>query len=111
MEFLSKPEIYWVYNLLIKDRGNQEELILLLMAKLTKQALKEKGRVVALLGNHEIMNLVHNFKDVNKNMNNQPFLNHKVRETLLKNASPIGLYLRNLRIGAKVQDTIFFHGI
>ncbi|KAL3904808.1 MAG: hypothetical protein SGILL_009923, partial [Bacillariaceae sp.] len=40
----------------ILDRGTQELQCFSLLAKLSQQALKENGRVICLIGNHEAMN-------------------------------------------------------
>ena len=87
----------------ILDRGPDDEYIHLFMKELAKQAKKNGGQVVALLGNHEIFNFIGDLKSVHKTL-------LQGREERMSIFNTLGEYIRSLPTVALVGDTIFCHG-
>jgi hypothetical protein len=96
------------------DRGAGVRQVLDLIMRLEREAKKSGGQLVALLGNHEIMNLIGDWRDVTP----------EICATFTKNAvddgcvayreamSPNGTYgrwLREKQIATRIGDTLFMH--
>jgi hypothetical protein len=96
------------------DRGAGVRQVMDLMMRLEREAKKSGGQVVTLLGNHEVMNLMGDWRDVTP----------EICATFVKDAvddgcaayrqamSPNGTYGRWLRdkpIAVKIGDTLFMH--
>jgi hypothetical protein len=90
------------------DRGAGMRAALDLLMALEKQASDAGGRVYALLGNHEVMNLVGETRD----MTPEIFATFGGEEATREAFGPRGRYGRWLRskpVMAKVEDTVFMH--
>jgi len=109
----------------ILDRGEDERAILELMRRLRGEAAAVGGRVITLIGNHEVMNAVGDFRYVTpggfSDFDSTPGLEHAAPKAELpafdaarKAAfSPGGLWARRIaRFGvvAVVGNTLFVHG-
>jgi hypothetical protein len=96
------------------DRGTGVRQVMDLIMRLEREARKSGGQVLTLLGNHEVMNLIGDWRDVTP----------EICATFAKDAaddgcaayrqamSPNGTYGRWLRdkpIAARVGDTLFMH--
>jgi hypothetical protein len=96
------------------DRGAGVRQVLDLIMRLEREAKKSGGQVVALLGNHEIMNLIGDWRDVT------PEICASFTKTAVDDGcaayrqamSPSGTYgrwLRDKQIAARVGDSLFMH--
>jgi hypothetical protein len=96
------------------DRGAGVRQVMDLLMRLEREAKKAGGQVVALLGNHEVMNLIGDWRDVTP----------EICATFTKSGedddcaayrqamSPSGTYgkwLREKQIAVKVGDSLFMH--
>ncbi len=79
------------------------------MQNLTEQAPNYGGRVVALLGNHEIMNMMDDLRYVTKE-DFASFGGHEKRREAWDKDGFIGKYLRTLDMIANVHGIVFVHG-
>lgn len=90
------------------DRGAGMRAALDLLMSLEKQAAAAGGRVHALIGNHEVMNLVGETRDGSPEI----FATFGGEEALREAFGPRGRYGRWLRskpVIAKVEDSLFMH--
>jgi len=90
------------------DRGQGMRAALDLLMSLEKQASDAGGRVHALLGNHEVMNLVGETRDATAEI----FATFGGEDALREAFGPRGRYGRWVRskpVIAKVDDTVFMH--
>ncbi|KAH6564809.1 hypothetical protein BASA62_007694 [Batrachochytrium salamandrivorans] len=79
-----------------------------LLRALTDQAKRHGGRLIQLLGNHETMNMAGDLRYVSdEDIASYGGLN--IRSHAFSENGDLGRYLRTLGIGAKVDDTVFFH--
>ena len=93
----------------VTDRGAGMRAALDLLIALEPQARRAGGRVHALLGNHEVMNLVGELRDANPAI----FETFGGEEAMREAFSPRGKYgrwLRDKRIIAAIDGSIFLHG-
>jgi hypothetical protein len=96
------------------DRGAGVRQVLDLIMRLEREAKKSGGQVVALLGNHEIMNLIGDWRDVTPEIC-ASFTKAGVDDgcaAYREAMSPRGTYGRWLRekdVAAKVGDSLFMH--
>ena len=96
------------------DRGAGVRQVLDLIMRLEREAKKAGGQVVALLGNHEIMNLIGDWRDVTPEIC-ATFTTSGIDDGCVayrQAMSPSGAYgrwLREKQIAAKVGDTLFMH--
>jgi hypothetical protein len=93
----------------IVDRGPDTIKLYKLMQRLTQEATAAGGKVVQLLGNHEIMNLVENYEDVTDE-DIRTFGGADKRKEAFALEGWLGKHLRNLGITAIVDDTVYAHG-
>jgi hypothetical protein len=91
------------------DRGPDSKAILALMRRLQAQAEAAGGRVVPLLGNHEVMNLVGDWRYVDPG-DVAAYGGVEPRKAALGPAGQDGKWLRSLDAVTKVGDTVFAHG-
>jgi hypothetical protein len=93
----------------IVDRGPDTIELYQLMQRLIKQAQDAGGKVIPLLGNHEIMNLANDLRYVTPE-DFESFGGYEARQAAWSKTGWIGQYLRKLGIAAWVDGVVFFHG-
>lgn len=91
------------------DRGPDSRGVLELIRRLQAQAPRAGGQVVALLGNHEVMNLTGDWRYVSPE-DLAGFGGEDARRAALSAGAPLGDWLRSLPITARVGDTVYAHG-
>jgi hypothetical protein len=91
------------------DRGPDSRAILDLMATLGDEASQAGGTVVALLGNHEVMNLQGDLRYVDPG-DFAAFGGPEARAAAFGPAGQYGQWLLQRDISAKVGDTVYCHG-
>jgi len=91
------------------DRGPDSKALLDLMRRLADEAEAEGGRVVALLGNHEVMNLTGDWRYVHPG-DLEAFGGAEARRRALALDGPYGGWLKGLPVAADLGDAIFVHG-
>ncbi|KAI9591273.1 Metallo-dependent phosphatase-like protein [Syncephalis fuscata] len=89
------------------DRGPDTKKVLDLMERLAKEAREHDSRVIQILGNHELMNLVHETKDA---ADSKEYHDPKKRAEAFKQTGELGKRLFRLPLVHRVGDTIFAHG-
>ncbi|KAJ3377077.1 hypothetical protein HDU92_008641 [Lobulomyces angularis] len=93
----------------IVDRGPGTILLYKLFQTLSKQAQLHGGRVVSLLGNHEVMNMMGDLRYVDPG-DMQSFGGADKRKREWSKSGNLGKYLRKLNITEIVGDSVFVHG-
>lgn len=91
------------------DRGPDSKGVIKLIAALGPQAEAAGGRVVALLGNHEAMNIQGDWRYVSP-QDVAGFGSVQARKTAFSPDGELGQWLRNRDVVAQVGDTVFVHG-
>lgn len=91
------------------DRGPDSKEVLELLERLTAEAAAAGGRVVVLLGNHEVMNLMGDWRYVSEG-DLADFGGEAPRREAFAETGALGKYLRGLGIVAVVDGTVFVHG-
>ncbi|KEG15500.1 serine/threonine protein phosphatase [Trypanosoma grayi] len=93
----------------ILDVGPDDLMIVRLLMRLEKEAQAAGGDVIQLLGNHEIRNLVGDYRAVDPGS-----LAHsggrKGRDELLSNKTDVGMYLRTRKAIFHHGEFLFMHG-
>jgi len=105
------------------DRGDDDRRILDLFDRLKEEAAKTGGQVVALVGNHEVMNASFDFRyvtegaftafrDVNANVPSVPGLasEQRGRAAAFAPGGPYAKRLASRPVVARVGDSVFVHG-
>lgn len=93
----------------IFDRGSQVTETLWFIHELTFNAEKAGGRVILLLGNHEIMSLTGDHRYVNDKYG---FFNHYTLTNyyqLYDRKTVLGKWLRNQNVIIQINDNLFMH--
>ncbi|OZJ05125.1 hypothetical protein BZG36_01360 [Bifiguratus adelaidae] len=94
----------------VVDRGPDTIKLYALLQQLKIDAKLAGGEVVALLGNHEIMNLAGDWRYVTTS-DIETFGNRTARQAAFDiHTGYIGTYLAKLPISARVNTTVFVHG-
>lgn len=91
------------------DRGPDTIKLYRWFIQLRREAEQAGGRFVMLLGNHELMNLSGNLKDVSDE-EKRSFGGEVERRKAFAKDGWIGRFLRTLNIAAKINGTVFVHG-
>ncbi|MCK6506426.1 metallophosphoesterase [Myxococcota bacterium] len=91
------------------DRGPSSRAVLELMVRLQQEAAAAGGQVVALLGNHEVMNLQGDWRYVSE-ADLADFGGEGARRAALAPEGALGRWLREQPAVARVGDTVFVHG-
>ncbi len=91
------------------DRGPDDRRVLDLMMSLESEAEQHGGRVVALLGNHEVMNLIGDWRYVSLAAIAQ-FGGQRERRAAFAPSGKYGSWLRKRPAVEKIGDTVFVHG-
>lgn len=88
----------------------QELKIMLFLNELDKEARLKKGRVISLIGNHEMMNIQGDFRYASK-VDLKVMGGEKGRENLFKPGGKLARVLSKTRHAiAKIGDYVFVHG-
>lgn len=93
----------------VVDRGADTIRLYDMLQRLRDEAYKAGGQVVPLLGNHEVMNLVGDWRYVYPE-DVETFGSFEARVKAFEVDGFIGRYLTQLNMTAKVNRTIFCHG-
>jgi hypothetical protein len=91
------------------DRGPDSTAVMDLVMRLTQEAAVVGGQVVALLGNHEVMNLHGDWRYVSEG-DVDAFGTVEQRRHAFSPMGTYGQWLSTLPVVAKVGDTVFCHG-
>ncbi|HJN75482.1 MAG TPA: metallophosphoesterase [Myxococcota bacterium] len=91
------------------DRGPDSKGVLELMKRLQKEAPGDGGRVVPLLGNHEVMNLTGDWRYVSED-DLAGFGGAEARKAAFGADAELGGWMRGLDIVAVVERVAFAHG-
>lgn len=91
------------------DRGPDSKAVIELLMRLSTEARSSGGRVVALLGNHEVMNLQGDWRYVTPG-DVAGFGSPEARRAALASGAPLGDWLRDRGIVGQVGDTVYAHG-
>ena len=92
------------------DRGPDSKEVIQLMARLEEQAEAAGGRVVALLGNHEVMNLVGDWRYVSEGDLADYGGSVEVRQEAFGPQGEEGTWLRKHGVVAVVDRVAYAHG-
>ncbi|KAI9206747.1 Metallo-dependent phosphatase-like protein [Polychytrium aggregatum] len=93
----------------VVDRGPDTIKLYDMMRRLQKQAKEAGGRVVPLLGNHEVMNMANDLRYVTPE-DFASFGGDEQRAHEWSAKGELGSWLRGLGITTKVGGTVFVHG-
>lgn len=91
------------------DRGPDSRQVMDLLMKLQPQALAAGGRVHVVLGNHELMNLTGDFRDVSE-AEQAAFGGAQGHAAAFKPGAKYGDWLSRLPAMLRINDTLFVHG-
>eukprot|EP00158_Paraphelidium_tribonemae_P008799 Partr_v1_DN28687_c1_g1_i1_m49730 putative NA len=110
------PSIKWIggrVNLVftgdILDRGLHDILIWQIIRFLYPIVKNSGGHLEALLGNHELMNLMGIYRDVHPKLVETEELK-KERRWKLSGGDPLGKFMRGLRAAVQIGKSVFVHG-
>lgn len=93
----------------LTDRGPDSLEVIELMDRLQREAPASGGRVVSLLGNHEVMNLTGDLRYVSPD-DVADFGSAEARAAAFRPTGPLGSSLLARDAVAVVDDTVFVHG-
>lgn len=93
----------------ITDRGPDSKELIELMQRLSREAPAAGGLVVPLLGNHEAMNLLGDWRYVSDG-DYADFGGPEGRRAAFAPTGPLGSWLRGLDAVAQLGETVFVHG-
>ncbi|TPX71483.1 hypothetical protein SpCBS45565_g01167 [Spizellomyces sp. 'palustris'] len=93
----------------IVDRGPDTIRLYKLMQNLSEQAVTAGGKVIPLLGNHEVMNMMEDYRYVTPE-DIESFGGLEQRKRIWGRDGWLGKYLRTWDVVADVNGTIFLHG-
>jgi len=93
----------------LTDRGPDSKEVIELMDRLAAEATAQGGRVVSLLGNHELMNLTGDWRYVSPG-DVADFGSTEARQAAFAPTGPLGASLRARDPAALVGRTVFVHG-
>lgn len=93
----------------VTDRGPDSKPILALLRQLETEAAAAGGRMIPLLGNHEVMNMRGDWRYVTPD-DIATYGGEEARRAAFGPDGEDGRWLRTLGATAKVGDTVFVHG-
>jgi hypothetical protein len=93
----------------LTDRGPDSRALIDLMRRLDVEATAAGGRVVSLLGNHEVMNIMGDWRYVHPG-DLDAFGGADARRAALSPSGEYGAWLMDRHIVADVGDAVFVHG-
>ena len=91
------------------DRGDDDRALLDLLERLRPQAQRAGGQLVAMSGNHELMNVDLNFGYVTR-ASMESFASEGGRAAAFRPTGPYAVMLADRPVVYQVGDTIFVHG-
>ena len=91
------------------DRGPDSKALLELMRTLPAQAEAAGGRVIPLIGNHEMMNLLGDWRYVHPG-DVEAYGGKEARVAAFSADGPDGEWIANADVVAQVGDSVFVHG-
>ena len=91
------------------DRGPDSKTVMDLLRRLSEEAPASGGKVVALLGNHEVMNLQGDLRYVHPG-DTEAFGGAEARRAAFAKTGEYGAWLATLPAVAIEADTVFVHG-
>lgn len=94
----------------LTDRGPDSKEVIELMMRLEQEAETAGGKVVSLLGNHEVMNMMGDWRYVSKEDLADFEGKKSVRQKAFSRQGELGTWLRERDAAAKVGSTVFVHG-
>jgi hypothetical protein len=92
------------------DRGNNVTECLWLLYRLESQAKEQGGKIHMVIGNHEIMNLIYDFRYVAQKYIENVQLMGETLESIYASDTELGRWLRTKNIIEEVGPFIFLHG-
>ena len=92
------------------DRGNQVTEVLWLIYSLEEKAETAGGYVHFVLGNHEIMNMSNDLRNLNPKYIQTTTSLQENYYTLYSDSSELGRWLRTKNVIEKIGDLLFMHG-
>lgn len=92
------------------DRGNNVTECLWLLYRLESQAEAQGGKIHMVMGNHDIMNLIYDFRYVAQKYINNVQLMGETLQSIYATDTELGRWLRTKNIIEKVEPFIFLHG-
>ena len=93
----------------LTDRGPDSKEVIELMQRLEREAPAAGGAVLALMGNHEAMNLLGDWRYVSSG-DYADFGGPEGRRAAFAANGPLGSWLRGLDAVVQLGDTVFVHG-
>ena len=91
------------------DRGPDSHGVLVLLRRLQAEATAAGGRVIPLLGNHEVMNMQGDWRYVSP-ADKEGYGGEEARKAAFSVSGEDGKWLRTLDAVTQVGDTVFCHG-
>jgi len=92
------------------DRGENVTECLWLLYKLESEAEAQGGKIHFIIGNHDMMNLIYDFRYVNTKYIDNVVLMEETLESIYATDTELGRWLRTKNIIEKVDPLIFVHG-
>jgi calcineurin-like phosphoesterase family protein/type IX secretion system substrate protein len=92
------------------DRGEKVTECLWLVYKLESEAEAQGGKIHFVIGNHDMMNLIYDFRYVNAKYLDNVVLIEETLESIYATDTELGRWLRTKNIIEKVDPLIFVHG-
>lgn len=92
------------------DRGKNVTECLWLLYRLESQAVAEEGKIHFVMGNHDVMNLIGDFRYVAKKYLDNTQLIGETLRSIYANDSELGRWLRTKNIIERAGPFIFLHG-
>lgn len=93
----------------VTDRGPDSKEVIELLMRLEQEAAQAGGRVVALLGNHEVMNLTGDLRYVSP-QDVEDFGTAEARAAAFSEQGALGAWLLQRDAVARVGDVVYVHG-
>ena len=91
------------------DRGNNVTECLWLLYRLENQAENQGGKIHFIIGNHDIMNLIYDFRYVAQKYINNVQLIDETLESLYADDTELGRWLRTKNVVERMETIIFVH--
>jgi len=93
----------------VLDRGDDDRAVVELLERVRAQAKAQGGRLISLSGNHEVMNVLHDFRYVSAGAN-AAFGGDAGRRAAFAPGGEFARILAGWPVTAQVGDSVFVHG-